>query len=159
MRVSSTIRKFTLLLTLSSLSLAVMNCSKKDDPSTSEGQIVGTWKMTNYFVKEGNDPEIDQYALFLLFLPCVKDLSLTFNSNGTLTGNNITTDCADVIESLIGDTKNAKYAVAGDQLTITDSNKVQTVIKVSFSGKQMSWIDTSTTGGVTTTERLVFTKQ
>lgn len=157
MKISSNLRKLFVLLVVSSLSMTVMNCSK----SSSEepvAQIVGTWKITNLFVKEGSAAEEDQFPLLVLFLPCVKDISFTFKSNGDLTGS-VPAACKDDAEDFIGTSGTAKYEVSGGKLTITDTDGTKTVTDVTFSGSQMSWVSTEVDAGVTTTSRIVFTKQ
>lgn len=160
MKFSSVIRKFTILLALSSLSLAVMNCSKKDgDDPTPGAQIVGSWKFTNIFIKEGNGAEEDQFPLVVAFLPCFKDIVITFNANNTVTGT-IPAACQSTTDDFVGDITSSKYEVKGDQLILTESDGTQSSIKVSFSGSnEMSWTESETTGGVTTTTRIVFKKQ
>ncbi|RFS15566.1 lipocalin family protein [Emticicia sp. C21] len=159
MKVSSVIRKFTVLLALSTLALTVMNCSKKDgDDATPEAQIVGSWKITNLFVKEGNDPEEDQFPFLVALVPCFKDIVITFNSNGTVTGS-IPAACQDDVDGVVGDIQQSKYEVKGDQLIFTETDGTKSTINVSFSGKTMSWNESETSGGVTTTSRIVFTKQ
>ncbi|GAB3507282.1 lipocalin-like domain-containing protein [Emticicia fontis] len=159
MKVSSVIRKFTVLLALSALSLSVMNCSKKDGEDVApQAQIVGSWKITNLFVKEGSAAEEDQFPFLVALVPCFKDIVITFNSNGTVTGS-IPAACQDDVDGVVGDLQQAKYEVKGDQLIMTSSDGTKETINVSFSGKTMSWNETETTGGVTTTSRIVFTKQ
>jgi hypothetical protein len=84
MKTSLNLRKFVVLLALSSLSMTVMNCSKSETPSA---QIVGNWKITGLLVKEGTNAEEDQFPLIVTFLPCFKDIVFTFKSNGDLTGS------------------------------------------------------------------------
>lgn len=159
MKVSSVIRKFTVLLALSSLSLTMMNCSKKDgDTATPQAQIVGSWKFTAFFVKEGSKPEADQFPFLVAILPCFKDIVLTFNSNGTVSGS-IPAACQSDVDDVVGDITKSKYEVKGDQLILTDSNGTQSAIAVSFSGNTMSWTESETTSGITTTTRIVLTKQ
>jgi hypothetical protein len=159
MKVSSVIRKFTVLLALSSLALTVMNCSKKDEGGTPQAQIVGSWKFTNFFVKEGSGPEEDQFAFLVAFLPCFKDIIVTFNANGTVTGS-VPAACQSDIEDVAGNITQSKYEVSGDQLILTENDGTKTTIKVSFSGStQMSWTESETDNGVTTTTRIVLTKQ
>lgn len=160
MKVSFLIRKFTVLLVLSVLSLTVMNCSKKDgDDATPSGQIVGSWKITGAFVKEGNGAETDQYPILIAFFPCFKDIVITFNANSTITGT-IPTACQSTADDFVGDITQSKYEIKGDQLILTENDGTQTSFKISFSGSnQMSLTDSETVSGVTTTNRIVFTKQ
>lgn len=157
MKVSSNLRKLLVLLVLSSLSMTVMNCSKAGD-NTPSAQIVGTWKITNLFVKEGTKAEEDQFPLLVLFLPCVKDISFTFKSNGELSGS-VPVACQNEVEDFIGTSGTAKYEVNAGKLTITDTDGTKTVTDITFSGSQMSWVSTDVDAGVTTTTRIVFTKQ
>jgi len=157
MKISSNLRKLLVLLVLSSLSMTVMNCSKSDS-DTPSAQIVGTWKITNLFIKEGTAKEEDQFPLLVVFLPCVKDISFTFKSNGELTGS-VPKECQEDAEDFIGTSGTAKYEVIAGKLTITDTDGTKTVMDVSFSGSQMSWNSSSVDAGITTTTRIVFTKQ
>ncbi len=160
MKVSFLIRKFTVLLALASLSLTVMNCSKKDgDEGTPTAQIVGSWKFTNIFMKEGSGAEEDQFPILVAFLPCFKDIVITFNANNTVTGT-IPAACQSTADDFVGDITSSKYEVKGDQLILTENDGTQSSIKLSFSGSnQMSWTESETAGGVTTTTRIVLTKQ
>lgn len=157
MKTPSNLRKLLLLLVLSSLSMTVMNCSKADSDEPS-AQIVGTWKITNLFVKEGSAAEEDFFPQLILFFPCFKDVSFTFKSNGELSGS-VPAACQSDVEDYIGTSGTAKYEVSGGKLTITDTDGTQTVTDVTFSGNQMSWISTEVDAGVTTTSRIVLTKQ
>ena len=157
MKISSNLRKLLVLFVLASLSMTVMNCSKSGD-DTPSAQILGTWKITNVFVKEGTKAEEDQFPLLVLFIPCVKDITFTFKSNGDMTGS-IPEACKQEAEDVLGTSGTAKYEVSAGKLTITDTDGSKTVTDVSFSGNQMSWISSETNAGVTTTTRIVLTKQ
>ena len=156
MKVSSVIRKFTVLLALSTLALTVMNCSKKDD-DTPQAQIVGTWKITNLFYKEGNAAETDIYALLLLGSDCISKVSFTFNSNGKVTAS-IPNECKDETDDYVPGVDQASYEVKGDKLVFTSSGGVEE-IPLSFEGNKMFWSFTETDAGVTSTIRMGFTKQ
>ena len=155
MKTSFLLRKFTVLLVLSSLSLTVFNCSKSDSPTA---QIVGNWKITNLFVKEGTKAETDQFPAIVTFLPCFKDIVFTFKSNGELTGS-VPKECQSTADDLPGTSGVAKYEVKDGKLTITDADGTKSTEDVTFSGKQMTWVSSEVSGGITTTNRLVFTKQ
>lgn len=158
MKISSHLRKLLVLFIVSSLSLTVMNCSKSNDDSPS-AQIIGTWKISNLYVKEGTKAEIDQLPLLATFLPCIKDISFTFKSNGELTGS-IPDACKSEVEDYVGIAATSKYEVKDEKLTITDTDGSQTIVDLSFSGKsQMTWSTSETTAGTTTTTRFVFAKQ
>jgi hypothetical protein len=155
MKTSLNLRKFVVLLALSSLSMTVMNCSKSETPSA---QIVGNWKITGLLVKEGTNAEEDQFPLIVTFLPCFKDIVFTFKSNGDLTGS-VPKECQSETESFLGTSGTAKYEVKDGKLTITDTDNSVTTEDVSFSGKQMFWTSSETDAGVVTTTKVVFTKQ
>lgn len=157
MKGSSSLRKIIVLLVLSSLSMAVMNCSKSDS-ETPSAQIVGSWKITGVLVKEGTAAEVDQYPLLLLFLPCVKDIAFTFKSNGELTAS-VPAACQSTADDFIGTSGSAKYEVSGGKLTITDTDGTKTTEDVSFSGSQMTWASSETKAGVVTITKIVLTKQ
>jgi hypothetical protein len=137
--------------------MTVMNCSKSD-ADTPTAQIVGTWKITNIFVKEGNAAEEDQMPLLLFFLPCIKDITFTFKSNGELAGS-VPKECQSTADDFIGANGTAKYEVKDNKLTITDTDGTATTEDISFSGSQMTWTSSETSGGVVTTTKVVFTKQ
>lgn len=155
MKFSSVIRKFTVLLALATLSLTVMNCSKKDseDPAPSS-QVVGTWKITNLFIKQGNDAEQDFFPFAVLGEPCIANIAITFNSNGTVTGS-VPTECQDAAEDFVGDVNQAKYELNGNNLILTYSDGSKETIPVTFDGNKMSWVYAETDGST----RIVFTKQ
>jgi hypothetical protein len=157
MKVSSVIRKFTVLLALSSLALTVMNCSKKDDDPTPQAQIVGTWKITNVFYKEGNAAEQDVFALLVLGSPCVANISITFNANGKATAS-IPNDCQDEADDYIPGVDDSSYQVKDNKLVLTSGGTAEEV-PLSFEGGKMFWTFTDVDGGVTSTVRMGFTKQ
>lgn len=159
MRISSNFRKVLLLLVLSSLSMTVMNCSITTEDTTPTAQIVGNWKITNYFVKEGSGKEEDQFAVLLGFIPCIKDVTFIFKSNGEFSSS-VPAACKDDAEDFIGTSGVAKYEVKDSKLIITDTDGSKTEQNISFSGSQMSWTTSETrSAGVTTTIRTVFAKQ
>jgi len=159
MKIPAIFRKLLILLVLSSLSILIMNCSKSDsDTSTPTAQIVGTWKITSILLKEGTKPEADQFPALLLFLPCFKDISFTFKSNGDLSAL-VPAACQSTANNIIGTSGSAKYEVTGGKLIITDTDGTKTTEDVSFSGSQMTWASTETTGGTVTTTKVVLTKQ
>ncbi|RYU94757.1 lipocalin family protein [Emticicia agri] len=158
MKVSSVIRKFTVLLALSSFVVIVMNCSKKDeDPApdtTLSTQIKATWKVKNVYEKQGSAAETDQLPLYLMLYPCIKDASFTFQDNGNLAGT-FTNDCKVAIALILGGSENLKYEVKDNKLIITTAASTSTTFDLSFSGSDM--ILGATTSGVT--RRIVFAKQ
>ncbi len=157
MKVSSNLRKLLVLFVLASLSMTVMNCSKSGD-DTPSAQIVGTWKITNLFIKEGSAAEQDFFSQIILVIPCFKDISFTFKNSGELSGS-VPTACKSDVEDYLGTSGTAKYEVSGGKLTITDTDGSKTVTDVSFSGNQMSWTSSEVNASVTTTTRIVLTKQ
>lgn len=157
MKISSNFRKAIVLLVLSSLSLAVMNCSKSGS-DTPSAQIEGTWKITGILVKEGTNAETDQFPLLLAFLPCFKDVTFTFKSNGDLTAS-VPAACQSTADDFIGTSGAAKYEVKAGKLTITDTDGTQTTEDVAFSGNQMTWSSSETKAGVVTTTKVILTKQ
>ncbi|WP_435356950.1 lipocalin family protein [Emticicia sp. SJ17W-69] len=157
MKISSNFRKVVVLLVLSSLAMAVMNCSKSDS-DTPSAQIEGTWKISGILVKEGTKPETDQFPLLLAFLPCFKDVTFTFKSNGDLTAS-VPAACQATADDFIGTSGTAKYEVKSGKLTITDTDGTTTTEDVTFSGNQMTWSSSETTAGVVTTTKVVLTKQ
>jgi Lipocalin-like domain len=151
MKTSFTLPRITLLLVL--LSLMVMNCSKDNSPSV---QIVGSWKFTNIYVKEGSKSESDQLPALVAFLPCVKDIVFIFKKSGDLSATS-PTECQPTANNITGSSGTSKYEVKDDQLTLTDKSSM--VFGVTFSGKTMTWISSSVSGNITTTTRFVLTKQ
>jgi hypothetical protein len=156
MKVSSVIRKLTVLLALSSLALTVMNCSKKDDPSP-QAQIVGTWKISNFYFKQGNSAETDLFPVALLQSPCLANVTFTFNSDGKATAS-IPNNCEDEAEQYVPDIDQTSYEVKDNSLILTSGNSSDEV-PISFQDGKMFWTFTDTDGGVTTVIRIGFTKQ
>ena len=157
MKISLKLKKVIVLLVLSSLSMTVMNCSKKDSDEPS-AQIVGSWKITKLLVKEGTAAEEDQFPLVVASLPCFKDIVFTFKSNGDLTGS-VPAACQSTTDDFIGTSGTAKYEVVAGKLTITDTDGTKTTEDISFSGSEMIWSSSETNAGVVTTKKYVFTKQ
>ena len=133
MKKSFNLSKVLTLLLISSLSMTVMNCSKADDVSP-PAQIVGTWKITKFLIKEGTKPEEDQFPLVLTYFPCFKDLSYTFKINGDFL-TSATGECQ------LFDIGSAKYEITDGKLIIKDTSGYKTLEEdVSFNGKEMTWV-------------------
>lgn len=162
MKAPSLIRKFTVLLVLASLVLTVMNCSKKEEnpaPDTSLSvKIKATWKAKNVFDKQGSAAEVDQLPTLLILYPCVKDASFTFQDNGVLTGS-FSNDCKAAVSLILGGSDNFKYEIKDNKLSITSGSNPAVSFDLSFSGTDMILGTSSTSGGVTSTRRIVFAKQ
>lgn len=160
MKVSSVIRKFTVLLALSSLALTVINCAKKDDdtpapdPSLST-KIKATWKVKNVFEKQGSAAETDQLPLYATLYPCVKDASFTFQDNGNLIGT-FTNDCKVAIGLILGGSENFKYEIKDNKLIITAGSNPSNSFDLSFSNNDMILLAPPASG---VTRRIVFAKQ
>lgn len=130
-----------------------MNCSKDDSPS---GQIVGSWKFTNIYVKEGTKAESDQFLTLASQLPCVKEIVFIFKKSGDVTATT-SADCQSTANIFVGSAGSGKYEVTDNKLIITD--KTSTTFDITFSGKTMTWKLATVNGAVTTTTRFVFAKQ
>ncbi|RFS15565.1 lipocalin family protein [Emticicia sp. C21] len=162
MKAPSLIRKFAVLFLLLSMALTVMNCSKKEeepapDPSLST-KIKATWKAKNVYDKQGSAAEVDQLPTLLILYPCVKDASFTFQDNGVLVGN-FTNDCKAAVALILGGSDNFKYEIKDNKLLVTSSSNPAVSFDLSFSGSDMILGTSSTSGGVTSTRRIVFAKQ
>ncbi len=142
-------RRITLSLILISLSL--INCSKDSSPSA---QIVGSWKFTNIYVKEGAKAESDQLPSLVGLLPCVKEIVFIFKKNGDLSATS-PTECQSVVNNIAG--SSGKYEVKDDKLIITGTNSI--TFGITFSGKSMTWKSSTVSGTTTTTTRFVLIKQ
>ncbi len=157
MKISSSLKKLFILLTLSSLSMTVMNCSKSgsDEPTS---QIVGSWKITALLSKEGTKPETDEFPLLLAFVPCFKDLVFTFKNDGTAT-TSASKECQEDASDITGIGGTSKYELVGSKLTITEADGSKDTQEATFSGSKMTWTTSEVDKGITTTFKIVFTKQ
>jgi hypothetical protein len=154
MKNSSNLRKSLVMLILSSLSMTVMNCSKSDSDTptpTPTAQIVGTWKFSKFLIKEGTEPEADELPKLLLYYPCFKDVSYTFESNGSFSTSAIGMCRNFVIDS-------GKYEITDGKLIFTYSEN-KYVENVSFSGNQMTWVSSETNNGIEKTKKTFLIKQ
>jgi hypothetical protein len=139
-------------LSLALLSLIVINCSKDSSPSA---QIVGNWKFTNIYVKEGSKAESDQLKALVTLVPCVKDIVFVFKKNGDLSAT-FSKECESTVNAITGSTETSRFEVKDDKLIITGKNLV--TFGVTFSGKVMTWTSSSVSGNVTTITRFILTK-
>ena len=155
-------QQFIALLMISSLLFALTNCSKKEEdpaPDTSlSTKIKATWKAKNVYDKQGSAPEVDQLPTLLILYPCVKDASFTFQDNGVLTGS-FTNDCKVAVSLILGGSENFKYEIKDNKLFVTSGSNPAVSFDLSFSGNDMILGTSSTSGGTTTTRRIVFAKQ
>jgi hypothetical protein len=135
------------------LLLLVINCSKD---SSVNSQIVGNWKFTNIYVKEGTKPETDQFLTLASALPCVKEIVFIFKKNGDVTSTS-PADCQSTANNIVGSTGTSKYELKDNKLIITDKNPL--TFDITFSGKTMTWKLATVNGTVTTTTRFVFAQQ
>lgn len=114
------------LLTLLALAIC-MACSKKEDSDPTGGDLVGTWEFTA-FTYDGYFELFDDDD-FVPIIGTVKDLDnvrITFNSNGTITGNGGTftivfaskADETEKLEFSGGFEDSGTYQRSGDILTV-----------------------------------------
>jgi hypothetical protein len=157
MQISLKLRKIAIFFVLLSCSMALMNCSKKNDDSP-DAQIVGNWKMTKYLQKEGTAAEENLFPELVLEVPCVKDVVFTFKSNGELTSVASAT-CKEELKGFPGIDGVSKYEVKDGKLITTNPDNDVLTQDVSFSGSEMTWASSYTNAGVVTTLKFVFTKQ
>ena len=148
--------KITTFLLLFTLSFITFNCSKSvTTPITPASPIEGNWKFTSYSTKDGTAAEADQTSTLILFVPCIKDLIITFDNKGVITGG---AKCDISASGFTADGKST-YVVAGSKLTITNSTTAQkNDFDLAFSGSTMSWSLTTTANGKTSVVKFVFTK-
>ncbi|TAE33953.1 MAG: hypothetical protein EAZ91_01170 [Cytophagales bacterium] len=133
------------------LPLAMANCGGKNgDDAISPASIEGNWKLTAMKVNPGLDAgpfgKITDMLKFFTDLTgstCLTDITFTFKKDGTSTadtpkscqGN--TEDIED--QSGIDITGTSKWALVGDQLTLTDSDGTKQVVTAKINGNTMSW--------------------
>ncbi|OIN58725.1 lipocalin-like domain-containing protein [Arsenicibacter rosenii] len=94
---------------------------------------------------------------------CLTDLTIKFKGDGSISSDN-PTSCKDLDpEETTGVDTNGRWALNGDQITLTDSDGAKTIYKATFSGNTMNWSyqeqmedESGKTGTYTIT--LVFTK-
>jgi hypothetical protein len=141
------------VLVVSLLSVILTNCSK-DTPSA---QIIGSWKITNIFVKQGTAADADQLPALIKALPCAKEIVFNFQKKGKVTYST-PPDCQSIANNFSGSSEISEYEINDDKLIITGKNT--NTFGVSFSSGTMTWtiVDGSGTATMTTT-RIILQKQ
>ncbi|WP_421770922.1 lipocalin family protein [Emticicia sp.] len=141
------------VLVVSLLSVILTNCSK-DTPSA---QIVGSWKITNIFVKQGAAPDADQLPALVKALPCAKEIVFNFQKKGKVSYST-PTECQSIANNFSGASEVSEYEINEDKLIIT--GKSTNTFGLSLSSGTMTWtiVDGSGTASMTTT-RIILQKQ
>ena len=137
--------RFTLLSALLAFSLTIYQCDKKTDDPAPTPTVVGTWKITGLTSNPGFPISgitiTDLYSALALTTPCFLQMTVTFNSSGTITLN-IPTGCTlpeAQIESLTGFGRQSKWATTGNKITITASDgKTQTTYDYQIAGTTLT---------------------
>ncbi|WP_338870678.1 lipocalin family protein [Spirosoma sp. SC4-14] len=113
------------------LPLAFSNCSKSSNDSVTPSSVEGNWKITSMKINPAVDTGIfgtidDFYQLFVALgaETCLKELTLTLNSNGTTSSNNPAScqDGTDELSDVAPVSNNGKWVMSGNKLTITNSD-------------------------------------
>jgi Lipocalin-like domain len=95
---------------------------------TTTNSVVGTWKISNVYVKEGSNPEVDQFPLAVALMLCFKDITFVFDDKNITskipTGCQITTDATWV--------DSGTYTISCNKITVTDSKGVKTISDITF---------------------------
>ncbi|UTA67884.1 lipocalin family protein [Emticicia sp. 21SJ11W-3] len=154
----SVFRRVAVLLVLATVLFAVTNCSKKDEPTGQSTGIEGRWKFTAVYTKSGNAAEVDNFGLIVADYPCFAKIEITFKSDGFISAN-VPTECKAVVNDFVGNVDGKKYEVKNGKITILDGSTVILNMDVTFKGNQMDWLETTTSGGTSSSTRLVLTKQ
>ncbi len=141
------------ILVLPLLLVILTDCSK----DTLSAQIIGNWKITNIFVKQGTATDADQLPALVNALPCAKEIVFNFRKKGKVTYST-PMECQSIANNFSGSSEVSEYEINDDKLVITGKNT--NTFGLSFSGSTMTWtiVDGSGTASMTTT-RIILQKQ
>lgn len=131
------------------LPLWLGSCKKDGTEAVTPSSIEGNWKLTamkvNPAINAGPFGQIDDLFAFYSGLgadACLKALTFTFNSNGTISSNNPTAcqSNTDDINEATGFESGAKWSLNGNKLTVTDTDGAVETYDVTISGNAMQWV-------------------
>lgn len=117
-------KNFLLLLSVVALSLSFAACSKDDADDKQESKLVGTWMLDASSIDESIFEDMEGFEA------CQLSSTITFNSNGTLTGKDGCT--GEDMEDEIGTTK---WHAEDSKLKITPSESINLPIEITLSLK------------------------
>lgn len=149
MRQSRITRLFTATILLA-LSLLLANCGGDSGKTVAPETIAGTWKIQAIKLNPGLDvPPIGKvtdllsaYGL-LRTTTCLTDVTFTFKSDGTVTSSN-PASCKDNVAEIKQQTGidlagNNKWALTGDQLTVTAADNTKLSATSTIANGVMTW--------------------
>jgi hypothetical protein len=148
MRNLSSPRLFAWALVMA-IPLCFSNCSKEDNPTiTNTTTIEGSYKITALKVNPkvgGVYDDLLAAAPLILTTTCLNDVTLTFQTGGTITTDNPTSCQKSTIppSTITGIDASSKWALSGTTLTITKSDGTKTPYTVLSTGAilQVQWQD------------------
>ena len=123
------------------------SCKKDSDESVTPVSVEGSWKLTsikaNPAIDGGPFGKIDDFFAFFKALgagPCLEETTITFNKNGTTTGNN-PQSCqnSEEVSDIVGANNGGQWKLDSNKLTLTDPDGTSSVYDVTFNGDTMQW--------------------
>lgn len=128
------------------------------------GSVAGTWKRTAMTSVDIDGTTSDDNASMLKAMPCAKNITYTFKTDGSIV-TNVPDECGALkktLESMNGD---GKCTMTGNKLIVTSSKIPTSTYQVEFKGNTMTWFfDYSTNpktlnpGGKSKSMTIVYTK-
>lgn len=117
---TTTARLRSLLLTTLVFSVLAIGCKKSDNSDPNPSSLAGNYKVTAYTATDGKTT-FDYVALLTGFgSKCFTDLVISFNADGTVTGNNPASCNASGVDTS-GGLVGTKWSVSSSTLTLTDA--------------------------------------
>lgn len=124
------------------LTLLLFSCKKSDEPTALGGDpaLMATWRVSAYAVKDANGVTSDLTPLVFAQFPCLSDIRVTFNADGSITGSS-TAACSSVLgdaSALVGGKGN--WQASGGKLTINtaDGSKQEYTYQLTGTTLQLS---------------------
>jgi hypothetical protein len=107
------------------------------------GGVAGTWKRTTMALVESNGKTTDMMQMMTRSMPCTKDVTYTFMSDGKMK-TNVPDACGSMKKTIESMSVDAHWSMSGRKITVTTSMKEfpAAVYDVSMQGSTMTWVFT-----------------
>ena len=126
--------------------------------------VAGTWKRTSMVLIDGSGKKTEMMEMMSRTMPCTKDITYTFTSDGQLK-TNVPDACGAMKKTIEGMNVSGRWAQTGQKVTVTTTMRgIQpATYDLSFQGNTMTWVfiyaDNPKTSNPTKAQRITIVYQ
>ena len=126
--------------------------------------VTGTWKRSAMTILDGSGKTTDMMAMMARSMPCTKDITYTFTSNGKM-DTSVPDACGAMKKAIESMNATGQWVMAGRKLTVSTTMKdfPPATYDVTFAGNTMTWVfsyaDNPKTPNPTKAQRLTIVYQ